>query len=116
MATSALLVQLRRNGFTVSRNGDHLIVAPRDRLTDDLRAAIRDGKRELLEALTTEQTIVPVSDLVSRIRAMAKRWGFSTDELSEELERAAADPSRALLWVDRDERTFGTGERPYVRH
>jgi hypothetical protein len=45
--------------------------------------------------------------LGARIRAMAERWGFSTEELAEELTRAAADPAKAALWVERDERDFG---------
>lgn len=43
------------------------------------------------------------AELEARIRAMAHRWGFSADELREELARAAADPAKALLWVERDE-------------
>lgn len=112
MEATLLMAQLRGAGLTVSRQGDQLIVAPRVRLTDELRAAIRTAKRGLLEALTFEQSkgLVPsMADLLVRIRAMAKRWGFSPEELTEELNRAAADPASTLMWVENDEAKFGTG-------
>lgn len=52
MVATPLLTRLRDHGLTVSRNGDQLVVAPGDRLTDKLRAQIRSAKRELLDALT----------------------------------------------------------------
>jgi hypothetical protein len=45
--------------------------------------------------------------LETRIRAMAERCGFSTEELAEELTRVAADPAKAASWVERDERNYG---------
>jgi hypothetical protein len=114
-----LLARLRHAGLTVTRNGDQLVVVPRDRLTDELRAAIRNAKRDLLEALTNEQPSEPapsMPDLLARIRRMAQRWGFSPEELTDELNRASADPTRALLWVENDETKFGTGDTPHVRH
>jgi hypothetical protein len=119
MEGAALLTRLRGAGLTVSRNGDQLVVAPRERITDELRAAIRNCKLELLKALTSEQANKPVPsmpDLLARIRAMAKRWGFSPQELTEELNRAAADPARALVWVEHDEAKFGAGETLNARH
>jgi TubC N-terminal docking domain len=119
MEGAALLTRLRSAGLTISRNGDQLIVAPRDRLTDELRAAIRSAKAELLEALTSERLQKSAStmpDLFARIRAMATRWGFSPEELTEELNRATADPTRALLWVEHDESKFGPGETLNARH
>lgn len=114
MATG-LLARLRDAGLSVSRNGDQLIVIPRQRLTDELRSAIRDGKGELLTALAGEQAPQP-PDLNSRIRRMATRWGFSANELADELSRASLDPTRALLWIERDESRFGDGESLNVRH
>lgn len=49
--SSALLTKLADAGLQVSRDGDQLVVAPRDRLTDELRALIRSRKLELLDAL-----------------------------------------------------------------
>jgi len=54
-----LLTQLVNAGLHVSRNGDHLVVAPRERLTEELRAAIRSRKKELLAALN------PATDLIA---------------------------------------------------
>lgn len=119
MEANTLLAHLRSAGLTVRCNGDQLIVAPRDRLTDELRAAIRERKPELLKALTAERPYdpkPPTADLLERIRRMAKRWGFSPDELTEELNRAAADPTKALLWVEHDEWKFGAGDTLYVQH
>lgn len=112
MATP-LLARLRDAGLSVSRNGDQLVVVPRQRLTDDLRAAIRNEKMELLAALENEQVL---PDLETRIRTMAKRWGFSAEELADELARASNDPTRALLWVEHDESRFGDGETLNVCH
>lgn len=105
MAGAALLARLNEAGLYVFRNGDRLIVVPRDRLTSELREAIRNGKRELLESLpaTTISSPPPDQSLLDRIRAMAQRWGYSTEELSEELAFAAANPAASLRWVELDE-------------
>jgi hypothetical protein len=115
MTGPALLSRLRQAGLTVSRDGDHLIVTPGSRLTDELREAIRNGKQDLLAALVTEPENPP-ADLTARIRAMARKWGFSTQELAEEFSRAAADPAAELLWVEHDEAKFGTGDTPRITH
>lgn len=57
MEATSLLLSLQTAGFRVSRNGDKLIVAPRDRLTDELRSAIRQGKNQLLSVLAAAPTI-----------------------------------------------------------
>lgn len=51
MSGAALLTRLRQAGLTVSRNGDQLIVAPREHLTNEMRDAIRAAKPQLLSAL-----------------------------------------------------------------
>jgi hypothetical protein len=53
-----LLTRLRHAGLTVTRNGDQIVVAPRDLLTDELRAAIREAKPQLLSALEPTQRTV----------------------------------------------------------
>lgn len=100
----ALLMQLVDAGLTVSRDGDHLIVAPRDRLTDELRATIRQRKEELLAALN--QT------LDERIGKMAKRWGYTANELREALTGVRSDPQGWMAWTERDERDFGNCVTP----
>jgi hypothetical protein len=46
-------------------------------------------------------------DLEARIRTMAKRWGYSSDELAEALAGAKTDPGSWLAWTERDDRDFG---------
>jgi hypothetical protein len=53
MDAHPLLGRLRREGFTLTRNGDKIMVAPRSRLTDELREAIRQHRAEILAALAT---------------------------------------------------------------
>jgi len=50
-----LLARLRHAGLTVTRTGNQIVVAPRNRLTDELRAAIRAAKPQLLSALEPTQ-------------------------------------------------------------
>jgi hypothetical protein len=97
MEAALLLTCLQTAGLTVTRTGDQLIVAPRDRLTDELRNAIRDAKPKLLSALTPNgmgmgvQLARPSTDIEQRIRLMAKRWGFSAEELAEALTCARSE-------------------------
>lgn len=51
---ASLLSQHRGEGLTISRNGDRPLVTPRERLTDQHRAAIRENKSELLADLYAE--------------------------------------------------------------
>jgi hypothetical protein len=105
----ALLDRLRRAGLTVSQVGDCLVVEPKQRLTDELRAATKAAKGELLEALNAEDSAhgrAP-NDLEGRIRIMAKRWGYSSDELVDALAGARSDPQGWLLWTEQDEQEFG---------
>jgi hypothetical protein len=46
-------------------------------------------------------------DLVARILRMAKRWGYSPDELQEALTGARSDLQVWTAWTERDERDFG---------
>ncbi|HUX74561.1 MAG TPA: hypothetical protein VMV25_11810 [Steroidobacteraceae bacterium] len=93
-----LLVELRCAGLSISSTGGRLIVAPRERLTDELRERIRRNKAAMLADLER---------LPRRIRAMAARWNYSTQELADALAGAQADPGAWLAWVDHDERHFG---------
>lgn len=52
MEAASLLACLQTAGLTVTRTGDQLIVAPRDRITDELRSVIRQRKGELLSLIT----------------------------------------------------------------
>jgi hypothetical protein len=46
-------------------------------------------------------------ELPQRIRLMAKRWGYSREELAEALAGAQSDHTAWLAWTERDERDFG---------
>ena len=105
MSAVSLLVQLQHAGLTVTRTGDQLIVAPRDRLTDELRDAIREAKTQLLSALESDNgaslpTVPATLHLEQGVRLMAKRWGYSAEELAEALTGAKSDPQR-LVGLDR---------------
>ncbi len=66
--SAPLLARLRAAGLTVSRNGGQLIVTPRERLTEDLRASIRQQKAELLAALSAAD---PMAAFTAAIRSGA---------------------------------------------
>lgn len=51
MTATDLLTKLRDAGLRVAADGDALNVGPRELLTDELRAAIRAHKRDLLAEL-----------------------------------------------------------------
>lgn len=55
MSAAAVLLDLRARGFTLTAAGERLLVAPADRLTDELRAAIRQHK-PVLVAVTQATT------------------------------------------------------------
>ncbi len=60
MGAARLLADLNAAGFTLTADGERLLVAPADRLTDELRAAIRRYKPVLLavaQALTPGQRL-----------------------------------------------------------
>ena len=55
MGASELLVDLAGAGLSVVADGDRLVIRPSSKLTDDMRAALRDVKREVLTLLALEQ-------------------------------------------------------------
>jgi len=58
MSAADLLTTLRNRGLTVSADGDALTIRPRELLTDELRAAIRAHKRDLLAELPRYRWLV----------------------------------------------------------
>jgi hypothetical protein len=52
MGARDLLCELTGAGFHVEAAGDKLVIRPASKLTDELRAALREAKPELLLALT----------------------------------------------------------------
>jgi TubC N-terminal docking domain len=55
-----VLQTLYEHGLQAEVEGDSLVVFPRDRLTDDLRAYIRQHKPEIIEALQVPANDPPV--------------------------------------------------------
>jgi hypothetical protein len=58
MTAANLLTKLRDAGLRVAADGDALNVGPRELLTDELRAAIRAHKRDLLAELPRYRWLV----------------------------------------------------------
>ena len=63
---TALLTELAQAGLTLEADGDRLVVAPRGRLTDEIRATIRAHKADLLAAMAVARTHGPSADWVER--------------------------------------------------
>lgn len=51
MSAFTLYLALHRAGLQIATDGEQLIVVPADKLTDELRAAIRQHKSGLIELL-----------------------------------------------------------------
>jgi tubulysin polyketide synthase-like protein len=62
MSGADLLMRLRATGLTVAVDGDALTVRPRQLLTDELRAAIRAHKRDLLAELPRYRWLIVEPD------------------------------------------------------
>jgi hypothetical protein len=62
MNATDLLTTLRNRGLTIAADGDALNVRPRELLTDELRAAIRTHKRELLAELPRYRWLILEAD------------------------------------------------------
>lgn len=93
-----LLAELHRSGLRLTPDGDHhLRVAPAEKLTPALRQRIVAVKPDLIAALRQQ------ADLERRVRAMAKRWRYTHEELAETLDLAARDPHRWLAACAADE-------------
>ena len=62
MAAPDLLHALQDRGLKLWAEGDRLLVAPKERITDEARALIREHKPELLVALTSEAPPDPAAE------------------------------------------------------
>jgi hypothetical protein len=62
-AAASLLAILRDAGLTVAADGDMLIIGPRELLTDELRATIREHKHALLAELPRYRWLVTGPDV-----------------------------------------------------
>lgn len=73
MGARDLLNDLASAGISVTVEGDWLVIRPATRLTDDLRAALRKAKPELL-AILTKRTRPYALDRAEADAAHAKSW------------------------------------------
>ena len=93
-----LLAELRREGLSLTPDGDqHLRIAPPEKLTPALRQRIVAVKPELIAALRMQ------SQLAKRIREMATRWDYSSEELAWALDDAGRRPDAWLTCCAADE-------------
>jgi hypothetical protein len=92
----SLLAVLRSAGLSLeARDGGTVRVRPSELLTPERRHAILSNKGAILAAL----------ELTRRVRAMAARWQYAADELTEALESSFANPAAWLLAVEADEKS-----------
>lgn len=102
MGARDLLDDLAGLGVHVAADGDQLVIRPASKLTDDMRAALRANKPELLALLAGTGHASPVPDVsavawsgadIARFldrRARLLRWGWSevdAEVLAERLVR-----------------------------
>ncbi len=97
MGARELLSDLAGAGLSVKADGDRLVIRPASKLTDPMRAALRDAKPELL-ALLLGRTMRPSNAVVvgwtdgdiarfTDRRARLMRWGWSEAEAEKLADR-----------------------------
>ncbi len=96
MGARDLLAELTGAGFTVAADGERLVIRPASLLTDDMRAALRASKPDLLALLSGDLAEAEATRLQDR-RARLLRWGWpeaAADHLAARLARRdrEADP------------------------
>lgn len=94
---TALLTELAQAGLTLEADGDRLVVAPRGRLTDEIRATIRAHKADLLAAMAVARTHGPSADWVERAAIIEYVGGYT---------RADADRHARQGWNSGDWRRW----------
>ncbi len=70
------------------------------------------SNRSKSSSASSVKTLSP--ELECRIRTMAQRWSYASDDLVEVLDLARGNPAAWRLAVDLDERRFGTGSEPLL--
>lgn len=93
-----VLAKLHEHGLTVEAQGDRLIVAPSDRLDDELRQFIRQHKPDILRELET--TLTPQQETA------INRWLDHIGEFHEPsradcLERCCYDMKARAYFLER---------------
>jgi hypothetical protein len=79
---TGLLLQLRSQGFQLWADGNRILVSPKERVTDGIRAAIRAHRVELLAELDRQHR---VQELACQLRLYADHNGFTQEDFDEAL-------------------------------
>lgn len=96
MGARDLLDQLTSAGLSVTVNGGDLVIRPREMLTEDMRAAVRASKADLLAVLLTPPALAEAASQDRTSAAVA-----ATNALLRRLRRVGLDESAAMVatWV-----------------
>ncbi len=94
MGARELLVGLSAAGLSVAADGDRLVIRPASKLTDPMRAALREVKVDLLALLTNRAsdlaavawTDTDIARFLDR-RARLMRWGWTEAEAEMQADR-----------------------------
>lgn len=98
MGARELLADLKGEGLSVTAEGDRLVIRPASKLTDDMRAALREAKPALLELLAGEAETArrmlaevewqdaDIERFKSRFNRLV-RWGWPTADAEALAER-----------------------------
>jgi hypothetical protein len=106
-AAETLLAKVGGLGLSVLTDGDNLLIRPSAKLNDELRAALRKAKPELLTILRARERkrFERVEMLLDYIERLGGKWQLSRDRTSFEHVGGGAPLARELL-TNYPEETF----------
>lgn len=95
MGAPDLLLALRVQGLKLWADGDRLLVAPKERITDEARALIRTHKPELLAALASDALPDPTAETrrQATLEMLAQRPGIGYAVVTD----SEAEPNNVIL-------------------
>lgn len=97
MGARELLAELTGAGFSITADGDRLMIRPASKLTDPVRAALRESKAELIRLLGGARGAHSGGDL-SRFGDEARRGRFTAEH--GRLSECPPWPASAVNWDD----------------
>jgi len=90
MGARALLSELAGAGVSVTADGESLLIRPASKLTDTMRAALREAKPDLLKLLRELSAMAWTDADIARFetrRARLLRWGWAEPDAEALAER-----------------------------